>query len=259
MTALATKGSVRAALLALGVGLIAAGASIRAADADSPVIPDIEYPKIVKYAVKNMQDALKGAPKDDAVQKARVAAAFLAAAAQDNLTGTEGAQRAGTRDAALKVFDLIKEKKYTEAGKLVPDLAAVPADANAKKEKVKLMDDKLSMADLMSQFDDNLKKGYGVHGKLYNLRLVYKGKLPDKELNDSLLLAAYQVAITAELANAHKPEKKAEDWLKYTADLKTGGEELAKAVKNKDGTAGLAAVQTILTNCKNCHDKIRDK
>ena len=94
------------------VGLVGSGS---AADPKGQILPDDDYPKMVKYAVKSIQDALKGSPDDVKATKARTAAIMLAAYAQQNLGGADGQQRATARDAALKIADTIDKKKYADA------------------------------------------------------------------------------------------------------------------------------------------------
>jgi hypothetical protein len=254
-----TRGLVGTALLALGLGLLMVNSPSRAADADAQILPDGDYPVLAKYSAKNIQDALKGKPSDDAVQKAKMAAVLLAAAAQDNLAGKDAQQRATVRDGALKILDLIKAEKYADASKMAGDVVGLEADPNAKKEKMKLMDDKAEMADIMSQFNNDKKKGYGIYGRMYqDLVLKYKDSIPTKELDQNLLMYSYQISFAAQLAHTHKPDKKGAEWLKFTDELLDGAQELSKAIKVKNQTASYKAVKAITDNCTNCHKQIRD-
>src|SRR5262249_32013749 len=146
----------------------------QAADADGPIVPDADYPKMVKMAVKGIQDALKGTPDDIKATKARTAAVMIAAYAQQNLSGADGQQRATVRDNALRIAALIQSKKFAEASKEAAGLATIAADPNAKKTKVTLIDKHISVHDLMNQFNHPPEGGWGVDRQLYAYRLGMK-------------------------------------------------------------------------------------
>src|SRR5262249_43903047 len=114
MSSFPRKWLLQGPALFIGLCLTVAG-STTAADGDAPLLPDGDYPKMVKYAVKGIQDALKGSPDDTKATKAHTAAVMIAAYAQQNLSGADGQQRATVRDAALKLAETIKAKKFPEA------------------------------------------------------------------------------------------------------------------------------------------------
>lgn len=222
------------------------------------VLPDAEYPKMVQYAVKGIKDALKGgSPKDELVNKAKTAAVMIAAYAQQNLGGEDGQQRATVRDAALKVADAIAAKDFAGAVKQADALATLKADPKAKKERVRLMDVHVRVADLMQQFKRPPEGGWGIDSKLYAYRLGMKSAIPNADLKDQLMFEAYQVAVAADLINSKVPTMKDKEWAAFTADLRKGAVQLAEAVKKKDGGAGLEAVGPITTSCTNCHKAFR--
>lgn len=242
--------AIQGLVLVMGVWLLSSGS--RAADAPGQVLPDADYPKMLKYAVKGIQDSLKGTPKDEMVIKARTAALMAAAYAQENLQGAEGQQRATVRDAALKIADAIDARKYADAIKQAGALPSLKADPAAKKQKIKLIDDKVKFKDLMNQFNHPPEGGWGIHREFYQYQLGMKG-IPATSLTDPLLLKAYQVAVTAELINDKTPSKNQKEWAGYAAALKGGALELADAVKAKDGNAGVVGITKITNSCTGCH------
>jgi hypothetical protein len=244
--------AIQGTALILGIGLLSVAGASSAADSDGPLLPDGDYPKMVKYAVKGIQDALKGTPDDTKATKAHTAAIMIAAYAQQNLSGADGQQRATVRDAALKLADTIKAKKYAEAIKDAGGIASLPADANAKKEKVRLLEH-ISFRNLMNQFNHPPDGGWGIHREFYALQLGMKGTIPANDLREPLLLKAYQVGVAAEIAQTKVPKTKEKEWSTYAGNLRTGAVELADAVRGKDGKAGLDAIAKVTNSCTNCH------
>ena len=85
----------RGAVLILGIGFMTVLAGLGHGQGQGPTLPDEYYPKMVKYALKGLQDSLKGGtPKDDIqAVKARTAALMIAVYAQQNLTGADAQDR----------------------------------------------------------------------------------------------------------------------------------------------------------------------
>lgn len=246
------RGALPGVILAAGMGLVMLAGGSQAADPPpAQVLPDEDYPKMLKVAVKGIQDALKGNPKEEQVTKARTAAIMIAAYAQQNLNGAEAAQRATVRDAALQIVEIIDAKKFPEAAKKAGELASLPADPKAKKEPVKLIDSKVKFRDIMNQFNHPPDGGWGIHREFYQYQLGMKG-IPAMELREPLLLKAYQVAVAAELV-ATKSAKSPKEWAALAGDMKNGALELAEAVKVKDGKAGVMAIAKVTTSCTSCH------
>jgi hypothetical protein len=246
--------------LAAGLLLLTVAERPGNAGAPGPILPDSEYPKMVKYSVKGLQDALKGGnPKEELVVKARTAAILIAACAQQNLDAADGQQRATVRDAALKLADTIQKKNFAEALKQAEALASLPADPKAKKEKLKLIDTHVQFRDLMYQFKRPPDGGWGIDSKLYAYRLGMKSKIPFADFNDTFLMEAYQVAVTADIVMAREVKDKQKEWETIASDLRAGALQLAGAVKDKDGGSGMEAVTKVTTTCTRCHKAFRVK
>lgn len=246
-----TRSVVAGAGLVLGVWLLAVAPGT--AQTKDQVLPDPEYPKMLAYGVKNVKDALKGgSPKEELVTKARTTAVMIAAYAQQNLEGPDGQTRATVRDAALKVVKAIDDKKYADAAKQADALLTLKEDPNAKKEKVKLIDDQVRVRDLMNQFNHPPEGGYGIHREFYQLQLGMKG-IAANDLRDPLMMKAYQVAVTADLMSNKTPKKNEKEWANYTVELRKAGQELAEAVKAKESKNALDAIAKVTTSCTSCH------
>lgn len=246
-------------LLALGLGLLAAVPG-GAADPKGPLIPDSDYPKLLKRSVKGIQDALKGGkPSDENIEKAHTTAVLIAAYAQENLDGSDGPQRATVRDAALKAAEAIKAGKYDEALKTVDGLAALKADPKAKKEKVKL-DEHISFKELMHQFRPEKEGGWGIYGHLYKIQTAMKPVLPREEVNDKFVMEADQIAVSADLALSVMPKGKPKDFQTNLETMRAASAELAEALRDKEAAKVAPPVLSKLTTaCFGCHKNFRDK
>jgi len=231
----------------------------QAADPPGPLVPDAEYPKLVKRFAKGIQDALKGDPSEENAAKAQVAAVLIASAAQQNLGGTDGQQRATVRDSALKVVDAIKAKKYKDAAALAEALPNLAADPKAKKEKVKL-DEQVTFPMLMHQFRPNAKGGWGIYGHLYKLQTEMKPVLPRSEPIEPFLMEANQIALSADLAVNQKFKKQPDEYQKRLEAMRAAALDLAEALRDKDAhKAAVAPLSKLTTTCFACHKDIRDK
>jgi hypothetical protein len=133
----------------------------------------------------------------------------------------------------------------------------LPEDPKAKKEKVKLIDSQVKVADLMQQFKRPPEGGWGIDSKLYAYRLGMKGKIPDTELKEQLLMEAYQVAVTTDQLLQRDVKDRAKDWQNFATEVQKGAVQLAESVKGKDGGSGMEAVAKMTTNCSSCHKAFR--
>jgi hypothetical protein len=245
-----------AVVIVTGLWLSAAGG----AEGDKEqFLPDSEYAKMVKRSVKGIQNALKGNPGAESLEKARTAAVMIAAYAQQNLDGPDGQQRATVRDAALKLADLIKAKKLDEAAKLAGTLATLPADPNAKKDKVKLVDAYIGPADIMHQFRLKNEGGWGIFGHLQSIQTKQYKEMPRDEINENFVLEMYQVAVSGDLANGYTHKAKPKEWAQYTDELRRSSLELAEALKAKDVKNSPTILSKLTTTCFNCHKLLKVK
>ncbi|MBY0526344.1 MAG: hypothetical protein K2R98_23320 [Gemmataceae bacterium] len=251
--------AVRVTAMVLGLGIMAAAEIGSGQGAKDGTLPDAEYAKMLKRSVKGIQDALKGTPEEPMIEKARTAAVMTAAYAQDNLNGADGQQRATVRDAALKVAELIKAKKYADASKLAGTLPTLEADPKAKKEKVKLIDVHLTFSDLMHQFRLKPDGGWGIFGHLQEIQTKKPTMMPREELNDNFVLEAYQVAVAADLLHGHMHKAKPKEWGEYTDDMKKFAIDLGEKLRAKDAKASPEALSRLTTTCFSCHKMLKVK
>ena len=253
--------AVRAALLGLAIGLVGLG---QAQEGKEVVVPEGEYPKLVDAQLKAVLEGLKALKETtDKEQikkmkdKARCGAVMIAAAAQDNLAGKDGQQRATVRDAALNLAALVTGEKYDEAVKLAGELKGLKEDPKAKKEKIKLFEAHIDLKEVMSQFKQSKAGGQGVEKLLLNLATDKKKIVPPAAINDALLTAIYQIALLSELAHDYVPPKDKKDWDIWSMDMKKGALEMADKLKAKDGKAAFSALNKMTASCSVCHERFK--
>lgn len=272
----APRWTAKVVVLSLTFILLAGAGHNWAAD-----VADGDYAKVLDHQLKVLQDALK-ALKDakekpevmKMTDKVRCTAVLIAALAQDNLTGKDAAQRATLRDAALKLAGLLKNepaKVVDDAIKLAEGLKGLKPDPKAQLAQVRLFDAHIDLAETMSFFKLPKAGGQGAEVQLLKLGTDKKKMIPAAALSDSLLVAAYQTALVADLSVAYVPkevkvmdvktkevkETDVKDWQTYTLDMKKSALELAEKVKANDGKAAFLALQKLNTSCTVCHDKFR--
>lgn len=237
----------------------AAFVSLLSADAPPSVLPDSEYPRLVEFSSGVITDALKDKPDKRNADKARTAALMIAAYAQQNLSGPDGAQRATVRDASLEVAALIKAKEYARAVKQAQALAALKADPSVKREKIKLLGAGLDLDDLMTQFRQPPRGGLGIEGRFEALEAMGGSEIPVKEVDEQLVRYAYLTAMAAELSAEHAPEEKdkEKEWQTYAADMRQHALALAKAARAKDGKTAFRALERLNRSCEKCHKVFR--
>lgn len=259
MKSFARSRGLGAVALLLGLWLVVVGVGDGAQGGKEQLLPDAEYPKMVKRNVKAIQDAFRGEQSAEMVEKAKTCAVLIAAYAQQNLQGPDGQKRATVRDAALKVADLIKAKKFAEAAKLADTLATLEADPKAKKEKIKLIDDHVAYYELMHQFRHLKDGGWGIFGHLQRIQTKFYKEMPREELNEGFVLEMYQVAVSADLVNGHVHKARPKEWEEYTGKLRKSSLELAEALKARDAKSSPLILSELTTTCFNCHKLLKVK
>ncbi|MBY0526343.1 MAG: cytochrome c [Gemmataceae bacterium] len=231
-----------------------------AADAKDAALPDAEYPKLVERAVAVIRQSLKDKPDKRGIDKSRTAALMIAAYAQENLNGADGARRATVRDAALAVADLIvNAKDYPKALKLAETLPNLMANEKAKKEKIPLLGKGADYDDLMVQFRASARGGFGIEARFEELGAHPDRAISAKELNESFLSDIYLSAVAAEVIAAYVPEDKAKakQWQALSLAMRKESFVLADAVKAKDGKAAFKALNQLNRTCDKCHKDFR--
>jgi hypothetical protein len=248
-----------AAALVVGLWLLAAGSGGGAQGEKDQLLPDPLYPKMLERNVKAIQDALKNNPGANMAEKAQTAAVLIAAYAQQNLDGPDGQRRATVRDAALKLADLIKAKKFPDAIKLVGSLVNLPADPKAKKEKVKLIDVYIEPAEVMRQFGHKKEGGWGIFAHLQSVQTKQPKEWPRDEPTEPFMLEMYQVAVSGDLVHGHMHKARPKEWAQYTDELRKSSFELAEALRDKDVKNSPLILSKLTTTCFNCHSLLKVK
>jgi hypothetical protein len=261
----ACRWGMRTTLLALGFWLLTAAGDSTAADSKGPIVPDADYPKLIDQQLKVLDEALKALkPAKDLEEikklsaQARCAAVMIAAVAQDNLAGKDGAQRASLRDAALRVAALVKTKKVDDAIKAAADLKNVKADAKAKMEKIKLFDVHIDLPETMSQFKLVKARGQGIESLLFKLGQDKKRMVPPAAATDAVMQALYQTILVADLVTDYVPPKNAKAWKSHTADMRFGAVDMVEKLRAKDGKGAFTDLSKLNTSCSACHKEFRD-
>jgi hypothetical protein len=241
--------------LLLVVSVLVMSQTGSAADSKGALVTDSDYPKLVKRLGKGITDALKGGkPSEENASKAQAAAVTIASAAQQNLDGKDGQQRATVRDAALKVAADIKAGKFDDAAKLAATLTSIKEDPAAKKEKVKIDDKYITFADLMHQFRPLKEGGWGIYGHLQRLQTKQYTTLPREEVNESFTMEANQIALTADLALGVAPKGKPKEFTANLETMRQAATELAEALHEKEAAkAAPPVLSKLTTTCFGCH------
>jgi hypothetical protein len=259
--------AVRNAGLILALCLLAIAEVGSAADSKEIVLPDSEYPLLLKRLITDgIEKSLKakGGPTEEGIEKARTAAAMIAVLAQQNLDGPDGQQRATVRDAALKLMATIKAEKYADAIKQAQALPSLKPDANAKKERIKLVGPHVSYAELMHQFRPLKGGGWAIYGHLQTLQTKMEPLLPAGEVNEKFVLECYQIATMADAAirDNYKHKVKDKEVIQHLHDMRKSAAELAVVLRGKDKTKAREDAPPVLsrltTTCFSCHKTIRD-
>jgi cytochrome c556 len=257
-----------ALVLALG-GLAASG--FASDDKPGVPLPEADYDKLVDRALKTLEQGLQGLASGEKKygprfqRQARAAAVMIAAYAQNGPASRDAQQRAALRDAALQVAATIKAEKYAEARKQAAVLKGAKLEGKVDQLPMPLMPKYLDLLEAMQQFS-SLPGGLALERErilsVLSDKEVRKLKaLPEKYLTEDYALAAWQMAVIAELIKDHPPPKAKgaglKEWQGFTADMRQAATDLASQIQKKDGKAALAALQKLNASCRGCHEPFR--
>jgi hypothetical protein len=249
-------------VLALGCFLLVLERPL-AADNKAPAVPlsDADFDRLVDQCGKTITDALKGKPDDSGTDKARTSAMVLAALARYSEAPNNSSRRAAVREVALKVAGALKENDIDLARKHAGSLAK-PPEAPKTSASGPMIGKQITFKEIMHHYSGRSVGGTGGEKKIGDLAdnkdLRKAQKLPDKELNDELILLALRSAAVGELIKEHtdaKVKKAPAAWKDYAEEMRKYSLELAKAAKGKDGAAAWKAVDKLNGSCDGCHQK----
>lgn len=243
-----------AGMVAVALGI--ATFSVTAADekAEGVNLTDGQYKKALAASTEVVKKGLSEKGKS-ATAKARLGALLAAGFAEYSSAAPE-ADRAATRDAAIKAADLVKSGKGDDAKKLAE--AFEKPESKGKTGKVSpLKEAKGGAGDVMRAFSPEKIGGLGIEDHFKKLTAM-KNKIADGELNDALALELDQSAVIFAMLRDNPPAKGAKEFAKFAEDSRDFAVKTSDAVKKKDGVLAASQIYKLTISCNKCHDKFRE-
>lgn len=227
-------------------------------------LPKDVYPKLVDSAIRDIQNALheltgnilSQQQHENAIQKVRCAAVMLAMYARNGPSTIAVVKRAHLSDVALSLAKTIENGKYAEAKKLADAIQAGKLDPKVILQGFK--GSSLSIEEVMLQFGSAKVRNQGIVWYLFALEgaSVQHSAVPAEEINDQLLLTAYQAAVAAELTNLFRVNANPagnQKWQKFAEENAQAAQELAVAVQVRQGNSAWIALRKLRDSCTKCH------
>jgi hypothetical protein len=242
------------AALALGMVTFTVERGIAADDkTDGVNLTADQYKKALDQASGLVKKGL-GEKGKSAVAKARLGA-LLAAGYAAYSSGPE-ADRAATRDAAIKLADLVKSGKADDAKKLADSLEKPEMKGKAGKVAV-LKEAKGGPADVMRAFSPEKIGGQGIEDHFRKLTAM-KNKIADGELTDALALELDEAAVIFAMLRDAPGGKNPKDFATLAENSRDFAVKTSDAVKKKDGVLAASQLYKLTISCNKCHDKYKD-
>lgn len=220
-----------------------------------PIVNNEVFKALVVDAAGNIQKAI--AKKDKkSLRKAQTEAALIAGYAQFTHGGPSAEERAGIRDAALKLVAALQANKNDDATKIAEQLAAYKGESGAKPGDVDLMAKAgLDHSDIMKQFA-NPPTGYGIDVHFKKITAL-GNRIPEKEFTTELLGESYKAAVAMHMLKGYKFKDNPKAFAKFVEGTLEPTARWAEAVGKKDGAGGSRMVYETTLACGNCHNKFR--
>jgi len=243
-------------------------------------LPAKEFKILVERAVEAIDESLTGKVEEEGIKRAQFNAVMIAAYTLSTKEGGSPQELATIRDNALKIVNMVTEKKkLNDAKKLAKALLGMKANPGAKldvPDLAKFIDDR---ADIMEHYKTKMKGGDGIHPDLQsNIRLkgtqngieeklrvlAMKEMKPaqlDKEATE-LALLAYRAAVHGSLTYFYAPAKKVgtkdpREWREISLQLRETGIELAQSALKKNPEVAFKASTNMNSACSRCHSIFR--
>lgn len=243
-----------ASVLAVLVGVVTAA---------DPAISTATAGKAVEADIAHLNQVIELSKTKKVGGRVKASAMLLAAYAEENLTGKDGAKMATLRAEALKIAVAAKAKDMATAGTAAKGLTGLKADdkANAKAMKIEDLIKKsdLGIGEVMDMFGGSTGGGFNIEK---DLREIKKNGVKNTDAVELLgartnAIAAYTLELRPAAANGAAKK----DWDNWSMEMKKLSTDLAtEAAKGK--AADLAKLKKIATsldaNCTNCHNKFKD-
>lgn len=244
------------AVLALGMVAFSVDRGLAADDkAEGVNMTADQYKKALTQAGELVKKGL-GEKGKAGVGKARLGALLAAGYAAYASEGGSDADRAATRDAAIKLADLVKSGKADDAKKLAGSLEKPDGKGKAGKIAV-LKEAKAGAGDVMRAFSPEKIGGLGIEDHFKKLTAM-KNKIADGELNDALAVELDQAAVIFAMLRDAPTGKNAKDFAKLAEDSRDLAVKTSDAVKKKDGVLAASQIYKLTISCNKCHDKYKD-
>ncbi len=243
-----------ASVLAVLVGVVTAA---------DPALSTATAGKAVEADIAHLNQVIELSKTKKVGGRVKASAMLLAAYAEENLTGKDGAKMATLRAEALKIAVAAKAKDMATAGTAAKGLTGLKADdkANAKAMKIEDLIKKsdLGIGEVMDMFGGSTGGGFNIEK---DLREIKKNGVKNTDAVELLgartnAIAAYTLELRPAAANGAAKK----DWDNWSMEMKKLSTDLAtEAAKGK--AADLAKLKKIATsldaNCTNCHNKFKD-
>jgi hypothetical protein len=211
--------------------------------------PNVEM--LIEQDAKILRDILgKGALDKKGTRKAQ-STAFLIAVYAD-LAG-----KGETRDAALKVVQLVTDNKAEEAAKLAATLTPPRGGKAGPAPYAKALEFDV----VMKVFSSERSGGYGLEKELEEL--TDKNNLAPEDLarlsylGDKMAVIAHATNFYTDAYTEKAGKKSAESWKKLSGDFHAAALALSTAARAKNGPGAKTALEKVNGTCLKCHDVFR--
>jgi cytochrome c556 len=241
-----------------------------------PLLPAEAYQQLLKRATKNIEEALRDNPNEDAIKRAQFNALMIAAYSRSTRDGG-GVDGLSVRQFALQMVKWIPLAGKRSDARRMANAIERGLIKGGKGLKETLTDPRQAIAelgDVMEHFKTQKKGGEGIHPALQSnirlkgalngieekLRALAMRKLSDDNLKkeaDELALLGYRAAVVGELTYFYTPKKNAKEWQELSLEMRDAGVALADAAKKQDGEAVLKASNNLNSSCNRCHSEFR--
>ena len=244
-----------AGMVALAVGI--ATFSVTAADdkAGGVNMTDAQYKKALLASSALVKKGV-GDKGKAGTAKARLGALLAAGFAEYAADGAPEADRAATRDAALKAADLVKSGKGDDAIKLADAFEKPEGKGKAGKVSI-LKEAKGGAGDLMRAFSPEKIGGQGIEDHFKKLTAM-KNKIADGELTDALALELDEAAVIFAMLRDNPPAKNGKAFEGFAETSRDLAVKTSDAVKKKDGVLAASQLYKLTISCNKCHDKFKE-
>lgn len=224
------------------------------------LMPEAEFGKLVAESTKLFQEYTRSPSSLNQnakrLQNEAYSLAVISEVAYQALDGESKLRAAGLQRTAIQLANAAKQKNLDEAKKLTAEVAdfkksTPPADAKSMSLREAVPIHNL-MEDVQTQYK-KLQEWQRMASTAYNQKVK-----PEEATLAGYRMAAYSVAITAHVPEKDQlKEKKEQDWLGPTEDMRKATLDIAAAAKAKKHADLKSAIKRMDSACTKCHDNFR--